>query len=500
MRTRRHSRLLETVLLFGTVLAGLGLEPASARPPYVNSGRLPHEFEVHAPLPRNYYGGPPRIPIYKNPDARHWVSSIFTRIASAANLPVMPQLSDEEQRERDRREEKNIPEDESNRTDKRRRGSSITILEWDIVNAFATPGEKLYVTTGLLEFVESDDELAGVIAHEIAHVRLNHIEKRAKRQMISSFLMALATIRSGSDAFLTGQALSQLPILPYGQKQELESDNVGMTYMRNAGYDPNGMVRFLEKMSTIDKDEAKAGGVASIFNTHPPTPRRIQLSQQKLSELGVSPGKPTQISYDFKLERLAIDLSQLHLAGSKLAEPGTEPGGKVYTSQPVIRGNLIEDGDFELRATPGKLPGGWLITAGTATAVEGNAASGERCLRLSPPQEGGPAEASGPMAALDPEQDYLLSGHLRSGDPRVRLSLGLRYYDAKKKELRTDFPAAWKVFVPGTWSRYQGVIFSSGNNFSLPPTARYVRVVATGSFPRGATSWFDDLTLVKIRK
>ncbi|MBI3891346.1 MAG: M48 family metalloprotease [Candidatus Wallbacteria bacterium] len=501
MSSRYRSRILEGVLLAGVFLAVLGLAPVLARPPFSNSARLPQEFEVHAPLPRNFYGGPPRIPIYKNPNARKWVSSIFSRIASAANLPVMPQLSDDEQRERDRREERNLPEDDGGRKDHRKKGSAITILEWDVVNAFATPGEKLYVTTGLLEFVETDDELAGVIAHEIAHVRLNHIEKRAKRQMISSMLFALATIRGGSDAFMAGQLMSQIPVLPYGQGQELQADSVGMAYVKSAGYDANGTVRFLEKMATIDKDEAKSGGVASIFNTHPPTPQRIELAKKRLAELGVPPGKPTHISYDFKYEKGAIDLSHLQLAATppddKLGEAAGH--GKVYTKL-ELKGNLIEDGGFEAQETEGELPGGWEVAKGVAAVAAGDAASGKRCLRLSAGAADGPAEAAGPMAPIDPEQDYLISCYLRSSDPRVRTSLGLRYYDEKKKLLRTDFPAACQVFVPHEWTRYQGLVFSSGNNFSLPPNVRYVRVVATGTFPKGTSSWFDDLTLVKVRK
>ncbi len=202
----------------------------------------------------------------------------------------------------------------------------------------------------------------------------------------------------------------------------------------------------------------------------------------------------------FALDELGID-EHHQLAGVAPKDPLGSAGGpgKIFTKiEP--KGNLIPDGGFEATDPDEILPPGWQVVKGIAAIAEGNAASGKRCLRLSGGREGGPAEALGPMTEIDPEQDYLLYGYLRSGDPRQRLSLGLRYFDAAKKSLRTDFPAACQVFAPGTWSHFQAVVFSSGNTFSLPENVRYVRVVATGSFPKGSSSWFDDLTLVKVRK
>ena len=504
-------RLLETSLLALLLLATVGLPPAGARTPR-NSAKLPQEFEVWTPTPRRYWGGPGKIPIFKDPATRAWVSAIFTQVASAANLKVMPQLSDEEQREADHRAESNIPDEEQQERGKkgaknkppRKKGGTITILDWDIVNAFATPGEKLYVTTALLQVIESDDELASVIAHEIAHVRLNHIEKRMKRQMVSSLLFALATIQGGGDSFMAGQMMAQIPVLPYGQKQELEADRVGMAYTKAAGYDPNGSIGFLEKLGKQDKEEDKAKGFASMFSTHPATPRRIADAKAILAEMGVPPGKTSHLSYDFKLQRLSVDLTKLDLA--KLSGRATDAStvasaghGDVITSM-QIKGNMIPDGDFEAAAKGESLPEDWTVVAGAAALDGTTPESGRRSLKLVPDGPGGVGETMGGWIALDPEQDYVFSGQLRSGDRRLRVSLGLRYYDGNRKLLTTDYPAAWKVFPPEEWTRFQGTIFSRGNQFTLPPSARWARVVLLVTCVKPAPCWLDDLILVKVWK
>jgi Zn-dependent protease with chaperone function len=504
-------RLLETGLLALLLLVAVGLPPAGARTPR-NSAKLPQEHEVWTPTPRRYWGGQGRIPIFKDPGTRAWVSTIFTRVASAANLKVMPGLSDEEQREADRRAESNIPDDEQPETGKkgekgkrpRKTGGTITILDWDVVNAFATPGEKLYVTTALLQVVESDDELASVIGHEIAHVRLNHIEKRMKRQMISSLLFALATFQGGGDAFMGGQMMSQIPVLPYSQKQELEADRIGMSYTKAAGYDPNGSIGFLEKLAAHNKDEDKAKGFASMFSTHPATPRRIEDARRLLAELGVPPGKTSHLSFDFKLQRLSVDLTKLDLnkLSGKASQPVTGPDaphGHVITSM-RIKGNLLPDGDFEATPKGQTLPAGWSIVTGEAR-VDGEAPeSGRQSLKLTPDGPSGVGEVMGGWVALDPQQDYVFSGHLRAGDRRLRASLGLRYFDASRKLLTTDYPAAWKVFPPAEWTRYQGTVFSRGNQFSLPPQARWARVVLLVTCVKPAPCWLDELILVKVWK
>src|SRR5438046_745007 len=111
MPHRFSARLIESLLLAWGVVAAVCLAPVLARTP-ANTARLPQETEVYAPYPRNRYG-PPRIQVYKNREARAWVSTIFSRVASAANLPLMPQLSDEEQRERDRREDAGLPDSDN---------------------------------------------------------------------------------------------------------------------------------------------------------------------------------------------------------------------------------------------------------------------------------------------------------------------------------------------------------------------------------------------------
>jgi predicted Zn-dependent protease len=161
----------------------------------------------------------------------------------------------------------------------------FVVFENDAINAFALPGGKVGVYTGLIELVDSDDELAAVIGHEIAHVACRHGNKR----MSQGIGLALGGVlldksmrnkdRSDRQMARLGYGVgSQLLVaLPYGRKQETEADDRGIMYAALAGYNPRAAVTFWEKMQKKNK-----GSPPEFLSTHPATENRIAHLESKM--------------------------------------------------------------------------------------------------------------------------------------------------------------------------------------------------------------------------
>ncbi|MBP9853757.1 MAG: septum formation protein Maf [Candidatus Omnitrophica bacterium] len=148
----------------------------------------------------------------------------------------------------------------------------IKIIDEEDINATALPGGYIYVFKGVLDHAKNDDQLAGVIAHEIGHITAKHGLKHLQASY-GGLVLQLASMRSKSNLGPgVNLALTSL-FFEYSQKDELEADELGVKYMEKAGYDPREMINFLE---TIRKeDEKKPLREFSYFKSHPHIPERI---------------------------------------------------------------------------------------------------------------------------------------------------------------------------------------------------------------------------------
>ncbi len=149
----------------------------------------------------------------------------------------------------------------------------FTVLDDETPNAFALPGGKVGVHTGLFKVVENDAQLAAVLAHEIAHVTARHSSERMSQQMVTQAGLQVvgATVGDSSLPQLLGQAATLGVILPFNRKQESEADEIGLTYMARAGYDPRAAVEVWQNFK-------KAGGERppEFLSTHPSPDTRIE--------------------------------------------------------------------------------------------------------------------------------------------------------------------------------------------------------------------------------
>ncbi len=163
---------------------------------------------------------------------------------------------------------------------------TIKVIDSDEVNAFALPGGYFFVNSGLILRAETEAELAGVLAHEIAHVAARHGTRQASRGEIANWL-SLPLIFMGG---WTGYAIRQgaglaipLTFLTFSRGFEEEADRLGLQYMYATGYDPTAFVDFFEKIQALEKK--KPGTISKVFGTHPLTEDRIKTSQKNIQEL-----------------------------------------------------------------------------------------------------------------------------------------------------------------------------------------------------------------------
>ncbi len=176
----------------------------------------------------------------------------------------------------------------------------VTVLDSREVNAFALPGGFIYIERGLLEAVEDESQLAGVLSHELSHVVLRHGHKLMRRATIAAIIYQAAQVATmiatgGVIGIGTYYALQygffglgltlNLALIGVSRDYEKEADTLGIQYAWKSGYDPGGFVRFFDKMATR---EGYVNG-ASWFRTHPPFYDRMVGSQREQMYLGRKP-------------------------------------------------------------------------------------------------------------------------------------------------------------------------------------------------------------------
>ena len=155
------------------------------------------------------------------------------------------------------------------------------------INAFALPGGQVFVTEGLLKLLKTDGELAGVLSHEIFHVVGRHSAEQAARAQLSDGLTGAAVMAaydpnnpSSANSAQVAQLISQMVNMSYGRDDELESDNQGVHYMAQAGYDPRAMVSVMQKLEQASQGQQPP----EFFSTHPNPERRIEKIQEEITK------------------------------------------------------------------------------------------------------------------------------------------------------------------------------------------------------------------------
>jgi predicted Zn-dependent protease len=173
-------------------------------------------------------------------------------------------------------------------------GYHVAILDSNEINAFATSSGHIFITRGLIAAAKSEDALAGVIAHEIAHIQLQHSIKAIRTNRIMQAILITGTTAAGAAGYdineLTDifsesvtEIVSTLVNSGYSQTQEFDADNMALSLLASAGYSPSGLIDMLKELSVL-----QSGSSGGVSKTHPSPTQRISNAEKSLVQYTVA--------------------------------------------------------------------------------------------------------------------------------------------------------------------------------------------------------------------
>ncbi len=188
---------------------------------------------------------------------------------------------------------------------------TIKVLDSEEVNAFALPGGFFFVNSGLILKADNEAELAGVMAHEIAHVAARHGTRQASRADLAQIMTVPLIFMGGWTGYIIRQGAGlaiPMGFLTFSRGFEREADHLGLQYLYKSGYDPTAFVDFFEKIQTLEKK--KPGTMSKVFATHPMTDDRIKSAQEEIQQILVA--KPEYVVNTSEFNDVKNRLSMLH--------------------------------------------------------------------------------------------------------------------------------------------------------------------------------------------
>ena len=162
----------------------------------------------------------------------------------------------------------------------------FTLVQSKVPNAFALPGGKIFITAGLMSRMTNERQLAAVLGHETGHVAAKHNVNGLQRQMGAAVLVQIAgMILSGTEgqaAQGVAKVVAGMATMKYGRDDEYQSDQLGIKYMSQAGYNPWGMVELLNVLKSLSDSEGST--LTEMFQTHPLTGKRISEAEDTIKD------------------------------------------------------------------------------------------------------------------------------------------------------------------------------------------------------------------------
>jgi len=220
---------------------------------------------------------------------------------------------------------------------------TIKVIDDPAINAFTLPGGFMYINTGTLLAADEEDQVAGVIAHEIGHAAARHWASTQTKATILQYAMipmifipmSYPVYMGVMEAYMNGVPLA---FLKFSRKDEQEADFLGLQYMYKAGYDPNAFVGFFGKV--MDEERRSPGSMAKVFADHPPTGDRIIAAEEEIQT--ILPKRPEYLvstsEFDDMKARLETIITQHKRQKSdtgpslrKREAPNTTQSGKQKT-------------------------------------------------------------------------------------------------------------------------------------------------------------------------
>ena len=218
---------------------------------------------------------------------------------------------------------------------------TIKMVDSQEINAFALPGGFFFVNSGLMLRADNEAELAGVMAHEIAHVAARHGTRQATRGQLVNYASIPLIFMGGWTGFGIRQAAGfaiPMGFMRFSRGMESEADLLGLQYLYKTGYDPSGMVDFFEKL--LAEQKRKPGTLSKLFSSHPPTGERVEKTQTRIGE--ILPAKPEYVLQTSEFLEVQARLSAL-VNRTKTGEEDQE--GKPTLRRAPSDGTISTDDD-----------------------------------------------------------------------------------------------------------------------------------------------------------
>lgn len=222
---------------------------------------------------------------------------------------------------------------------------TIKLIDSSDVNAFALPGGFFFVNSGLMLRAESESELAGVMAHEIAHVAARHGTRQATKAQLVNFATIPLLFIGGWTGYGIYQAagfLIPMTFLKFSRGMESEADFLGVQYLYKSGYDPTSFIDFFEKMLADEK--RRPGTMSKLFRSHPPHGSRIRKTQKTIEQ--ILPGKAEYVVNTSEFLQVKERLEQLVLRRKETTDDPNKPRLRRTSS-----GGTIPTDDIDVETT-----------------------------------------------------------------------------------------------------------------------------------------------------
>jgi hypothetical protein len=223
---------------------------------------------------------------------------------------------------------------------------TIKVIDSDEINAMALPGGFFYVNSGLILAADEEAELAGVMAHETAHVCAHHAAREMTRLNYAEIGMVPLEIMlpydlAGYGIYEAAQLAIPITFLQFSRDFEAQADYLGVQYMYRSGYDPQAFITFFEKVQALEK--RKPGLVAKAFSDHPQTPDRILHTQEEIARILPAKDEYTVTTSEFEdvKARLARIENKRRLTDTK---GGVKPSLRRASTGPDDNGNSGNSG------------------------------------------------------------------------------------------------------------------------------------------------------------
>jgi Zn-dependent protease with chaperone function len=332
----------------------------------------------------------------------------------------------------------------------------VRVIKNNTANAFIIPGGHVYVHTGLLNVAKTDDELAAVISHELAHGERRHSLKNFRTSTVLVALLKRA-IKNKKDQQTWGALLSALTLMKFSRKQEDEADDIGQFRMFNAGFNPAAQVTLWEKFL---KKYGDTKGLKAYLSSHPPSSKRVENARNNLKKM--------------KVKEVRTFTTTRNILVSK-------------------KQNLLKNPSFE--KLKNNYPLTWEVSSGAGELNTKYAKTGLHSYRLDSKQRMNKTRLLSEFIPFNKNSNLQFSGWFRSLDGKQNLAIGVELFDKNKRLRHRIFNIRNSEAFYKQWTFFQGIIKNGVNGLEVKKNISFIRIVIQNGLLSTGPVWIDELRL-----